>query len=129
MNQEGMTMRLARSTWKALALVALFGTAACATGSREEAADGGGPIEVTIENDLQPPTSVTVWVGEQIGTRRTLGDVGPMDTRTFTLDPGTASGTYRFMARTTQGVELVSDPITVYAGESVRWDLTGNILR
>jgi hypothetical protein len=111
-----------------IGFLAVVAWSACASAERQAATGEDRTVQVTVENNLQPPTAVTVYIGEQIGTRRTLGDVGSLDTRTFSYEPATRTGTYRLVARTTAGAELVSDPITLYAGESVRWQLRGNVI-
>jgi hypothetical protein len=112
-----------------IGLVAFVAAGACASAERQASTGEDRTVQVTVENDLQPPTSVTVYIGEQIGTRRTLGDVGPLDTRTFSFELPSRTGNYRLVARTTSGEQLQSDPITVFAGEGIRWQLQGNVLR
>ena len=117
--------------WFWIGFLWFLASSACASVERQDTTADGGAVEVvdvTVENDLQPPTAVTVFIRDQVGTRRTLGDVGPLDTRTFSFDPPTASGSYRLVARTTTGEEIQSDRITVFEGEGVRWRLTGNII-
>jgi hypothetical protein len=96
-------------SWLWIGLVALVAAGACASGERQASTGEDRTVQVTVENDLQPPTSVTVYIGEQIGTRRTLGDVGPLDTRTFSFELPSRTGNYRLVARTTSGEQLQSD--------------------
>jgi hypothetical protein len=114
----------------ALAAASGCGTASRQAGAGEDTTAAGEDrtIQVTVENNLQPPVMVTVWLREQIGSRRTLGDVGPLDTRTFSFDPVLNSGTYRLEARPTAGEELLSEPLTLFAGDAVQWKLRGNLI-
>ena len=98
-------------------------TASCVATGREGVATR---IGVAVENDLQPPTSITVWALDDIGTRRLLGNVSPLETRSFSLNP--TAGAIRLLARTTGGREIVSERLTALGGETLRWDLSANVL-
>lgn len=115
---------LLRSSLSVL-MVALFaalsgGCAAAGTGA------AGGEVAVRVQNNLIPPTTLTIYAVPETGARRLLGSVTPNSTQTFTFLPG-AGVQHRFMARTTAGAEVVSNPVPVSPGATVRWDVQSNV--
>lgn len=111
-----------------MATIAVLG--ACATSEEpqpQRTAEGGiAPVEVVVQNDLQPPTPITVWIDEEGGTRHILGTVPPTTERTLTFDGVRAFGTYALVARTDAGQEVVSDSFVLSGGETVTWDMSSN---
>ena len=109
----------------ALVLLLLAPIGGCATGS--SAGDGSTSAAVEVQNDLIPPASLTIYLVPESGVRHILGDVGPSQTRVLNIrDP--LPGQHRFMARTTSGSEIVSNPFAVSASDTLRWDLSSNIV-
>lgn len=108
-------------------IVAAFSTfqgcASAAPGSAEM-------VSVRVNNDLIPPTAITVHANQTsgAGVRRRVGDVEPGATRTLTFAPGSFGGEFVFTARTTAGQEIVSNPIVITPPESLEWRLSANIL-
>lgn len=98
---------------------------ACATAGQGEASAEGGAM-IRVQNNLIPPTSLTVYAVGETGTRRLLGSVSPNSTQTLRFEPG-AGGQYRILARTTSGQEILSNPVSVRSGEGIRWDVQANI--
>lgn len=98
------------------------------TGAPSAAAEGR--ITAQVRNSLAPPTAVTVYALDGTGgARRILGNVSPNGTATLAFDPALTTGTYRLMARTTAGRELVSTPFTVSEGQTVVWDIQLNSIQ
>jgi multidrug efflux pump subunit AcrA (membrane-fusion protein) len=106
-----------------LALAPLLG--ACASG----APGTGERVNVQVDNDLIPPTVVTVYAVQApaTGARRLVGTVEPSTDRTLSFDAGFAAGQYVFVARTTAGREIVSNPVSLSPDVTVVWSLTSNI--
>lgn len=109
---------------KALVLMLLVAaTAACAS-----TADGGErSTVVVVENDLVPSYALTIYAIPDAGSRRLVGHVDPRETATLRFNPF-GTGQYRFVAETTAGDEIVSNPITFSPGATLRWDLNANIV-
>jgi hypothetical protein len=106
-----------------LALAPLLG--GCATGSN--ATEGAATAAVEVRNDLIPPTSLTIYLVPESGVRRLLGNVGPSQTRVLAIrDP--MPGQHRLMGRTTGGNEIYSNRINVGVSDTLRWDLSSNIV-
>ncbi|MDP9349387.1 MAG: hypothetical protein M3P24_09665 [Gemmatimonadota bacterium] len=100
-------------------------SSACAPAAQGEASAGDGVL-VRVQNNLIPPTSLTVYAVSETGTRRLLGSVNPNVTETLRFEAG-AGGQYRILARTTAGQEVLSNPVSVRSGEGIRWDVQANI--
>ncbi len=105
-------------------LAAALLLAACAA-----AVPGAADAEllIRVQNNLVPPTSLTVWAVPATGTRQMLGTVDPSTTATLRFDPAPAAGQYRLMAETTAGTEIVSNPVVLSDAAVVQWDLSSNI--
>lgn len=120
---------------RSAALVFAFALAgaACATTAQEDTTTGepaAGQYGVQVENDLIPPTSLTVWLVPETGARVLLGTVQPSETTTFTLEQAPAAAVeYRLLARTTDGTEVTSNPFTMSEPHTVTWNTQSNLIR
>lgn len=102
---------------------------ACASaGGGAMGAGAEGAVTVEVQNNLIPPTSLSVYAVSDTGTRRLVGVVQPSATRTLTFDPVAVSGQYYFVAEGTSGDEIRSNPITLGRGDTVRWNLSANLV-
>ena len=120
-------MRRSRRVIALAAALALFPLAACATAGQGEGGRGGGEsATIVVDNYLAVPGSVTVYAVTEVGSRQLLGSVNPSSRGTLVFRSGDLTGTYRFVARTSQGSEVVSTPVALTGGERVRWDLRNN---
>ncbi len=97
----------------------------CAMGARS--AETPGQVVVEVRNNLTPPTSITVFVLPESGGREYLGSVDPLDTRELTV-PQPPTGTYRFLARTAEGSEFVTNPVAFRPGEVLQWDVFSGVV-
>jgi hypothetical protein len=120
-------IRLLRRAGGLLLLGMVVALGACASGGATSGGGQGGTA-LEVRNNLIPPTSVSVYADPEIGSRRLVGVVQPGATRVLRFDPTAASGQYNFVAETTSGQELVSNPITFSSGASLRWDLSSNLV-
>ena len=116
---------LLSTRWLRLLAVGLSLTA-CATATAG-GGGGGGAVAVMVENSLIPPTSLSVYAVEENGGRRLIGTVDPSETTTLSFDPTAVAGRYYFVAETTDGTNITSNPLTLANVERVRWDLQSNI--
>jgi hypothetical protein len=112
----------------AVAVTTAFG--ACASGHNRK---GGGdqPIIVHLNNDLSPPSDVTVYAVTQDGIRRLIGDVPPNKDRTLKVPTDVPPGsTFRLVAeRSAISRPVVSQPITATTdGLIIDWDLQTNAI-
>lgn len=107
------------ASWALLLVLAACGGAR--SGSPEDR------VQVRVNNNLVPPTALTVYAVSDAGSRRLLGSVSPNQEITLTFDPGSAGGSYRLMARTLSGAEIVSNPVFIRTGGGVSWTLQSNI--
>lgn len=97
---------------------------ACASTSELPA---GSEITLRVENDLIPPTTLTIHAVTETGSRRLVGVVRPSQTTTLNFaEVGTSQ--YRFVAETTTGNEIISNTITLGAGDEAIWSMNSNVL-
>lgn len=121
-------MAFSRILRRASACLVLFFAAllgACATGGTGAA--GGGSVALEVENNLIPPTSLSVYLLPDAGSRQLIGVVQPGATRVLRFDPIGASGQYRFRAETTEGREIISNPLTISSGTTISWNVNANL--
>lgn len=110
-----------------LALFAVVLLAGCASTSES---DGAADVAVEVQNDLVPPTSLTVWMVPTVGGRDMLGVVPPGATQTLEFNMTSASGEYRLQAETTAGEEIWSYPFILSESDAaVVWDLSANSIQ
>jgi hypothetical protein len=91
----------------------------------QAAADVDRELVVRVQNDLVPPTALTVWLQPEAGARRMLGTVEAQAAATFPIDAA-ADGGYRLVARTAAGAEIASGPFTPLIPGAVRWEVAAN---
>lgn len=110
-----------------LALALALPLAAC--GGTARGGDSGPSTEqatIVVENNLNPPAAVTIHAVSSLGSRQRVGSVPPGSTRTLRVSAGSLVGQYRFIADAGLGRELVSVPLPLSGGETVRWELNTN---
>ncbi|HEX2166665.1 MAG TPA: hypothetical protein VHG09_05445 [Longimicrobiales bacterium] len=121
------TARLARH---AAAVCAILLASACA--SSGTTADGTETVDpdavaVTVNNDLIPPSSVTVWIVPESGSRRRLGTLSPNGQETFSFSP-TGVGEYRLLAEHLAGGSTVSNPFVLSDARTLTWRLSSSVV-
>ncbi|MBW3661089.1 MAG: hypothetical protein KY397_05595 [Gemmatimonadetes bacterium] len=109
------------------ALGAIAVATACASGG-SGGEEGGVEARVEVINEVQPPSTVSVYMDEEVGGRTLLGTVAPMATRTLPVRSFRSNANYRLEARTDGGREIVSGRFTLNPGETVTWNLRTNVL-
>ncbi len=83
-------------------------------------------IPITVNNDLAPRASATIWLRGEEATR-ILGSVAPGRERTFNVDWPEHSGQQRLAATMLNG-KLTSESFSISANSAVRWKLADNAL-
>lgn len=111
----------------ALGLAAGLMLAAAVAGCATTGAGAEGETVLIVENNLLPPTSLTVRAIPDSGTRLLVGLVDPGETARLRFRAG-MSGQYRFVAEAGGGQSVVSNPISVVRGDTLRWDIRSNIV-
>lgn len=129
-NGERVALRL----FPVVLLIALGGCAPGAAADPVPAATPGaaaavaeGSKVVRVQNNLIPPTSLTIYAVPQTGVRQMLGVLQPSETRSFTFEPA-AVGQYRLVAQATAGSEIASREFTFAGTSGVVWDMNSNMI-
>ena len=91
------------------------------------AAVAEGAKVVRVQNNLIPPTSMTVYAVPQTGVRQMLGVLQASETKAFTLEPA-AVGQYRLVGQVSAGSEVVSPDFTFAGTRGVTWDMNSNLV-
>jgi hypothetical protein len=114
-----------RRVLRKLVLAAAFtALSACASSGTGGGAGGGDAVAVTVNNDLVPPSTITVWMVPETGARRRLGTLTPNGTQTFNFSPGVRAMEHRLVAETTGGSDVTSNPFVLDAVSGVRWNVS-----
>ena len=129
-------MRLDKPVLALAAVVVLAPIGACipSAGTSGSGATSAGTFMEShvmgrVHNHLDPPTSVSVYAAPETGSHLRVGNASPARTATEHFNPLGAAFSYRFMARTSGGAEIVSSSVSARAGETVEWELQDNVVR
>lgn len=116
---------------KIAVMVLLAGSfAACATAGETADAEGRSVVEVRVNNNVQPPRPVTVWLASQTGARSMVGTVGASEIERHRTSRVSLPGQFTLVAESNAGDRLVSDPFYLDGGSnSVEWQLATNMVR
>jgi hypothetical protein len=84
-------------------------------------------ITIIVQNNVMPPTLVTVYIIEEGGTSTRLGEVSGASTERFTprIPP---TGRAQLYARSSDGGERVSNFVSLRPAQTLEWDLFTNIV-
>lgn len=114
-----------RFRWAAVLLLTTALTSACALFARSKLTET--MVGVRVENTLEPPTSVRIFVLDEGGTRRLLGPIESSGRQVFHFERPIGAAE-RFVAVTTSLTEIVSPPVPNTGGVLYHWDLAKNTI-
>ena len=97
---------------------------ACASTSRGPTA----AVDVHIENNLIPPSMVTVYFVPEAGIERMIGTVVPSTTKILQYKGLQPVGEYRLVARGTNNSNVVSSVLVMDDVAAIQWSLATNYL-
>jgi hypothetical protein len=123
----------ARPVGRALALstAIVLLTGGASGGSQEEAGEVdpslAGGITVQVDNRMNPPIPLTIFLRNATIGQRTLGSVSPNRTRSFNVNMEIfGSDQFNMVAQTPNGTEIISTPFRISPGVTVNWRLPAN---
>jgi hypothetical protein len=107
----------------ALAAVIAMGVTACAPGTT---GNGGGEssgdgIPVVIENDISPPSSITVFIVPETGNRQRLGSMQGNSRQTFSYSPRVRDLEYFLLAEVVGGSNVRSNQFNLTGVTQIEW--------
>ena len=82
---------------------------------------------ITVDNDLLPSSSVSVWVLRESGRQVLLGSVGPVQRRDLRYEVPSGVVNFRLRARPIGGEDIVSNSFALYNNARVHWALRANV--
>lgn len=123
--------RLIRNAVVAVAFVALAACSSAGGGGANTAmpSGGGDGVAIQVTNDVVPPTSVTVWLVPETGSRRRLGTISPNGQQTFNFNPGMVSMEHRLVAEASGAEDRSSNPFVLEGVQSVQWSVSSVVIR
>ena len=86
-------------------------------------------VDVHIENNLIPPSTVTVYFVPEAGIERMIGTVVPATTKTLQYRGLQPVGEYRLVARGTNNSNVVSSVVVMDNVAAIDWSLATNYLQ
>ncbi|MFQ5690181.1 MAG: hypothetical protein ACE5HQ_07905 [Gemmatimonadota bacterium] len=129
-----MNTRTLHRSGPVLALVLL---AACASGGNrrtgpvatiDEVAPSDRTVVVRIRNNLVPHQSVIVSVLSPTRPERVLGSILSDEVGVYEIDTAAFPGSYRLMARKSDGRVLLARPLSIVGWARIDWNMNPNIL-
>lgn len=109
-----------------LMLAAVTLGAGCSTNQAEDG-PAPQPLRIIVENDLIPPTTLSIYAESLTGGSTLMGIARPSVTTTLSVDRFNIAD-YRFVATTTAGNDIISDVITVGGGDTLIWNVRNNVV-
>jgi hypothetical protein len=122
-------LKTLRNTLVAGAFIALAACSSSTGGGTGSPAGGGGGIAVQVTNDVVPPTSITVWMVPETGSRRRLGTISPNGQDTFNYNPAIRSMEHRIVAQASGAQDRTSNPFVLEGVTSVQWSVSSVVVR
>lgn len=92
---------------------------------------GGGPettATVVVNNDVDPPTALTIELRRSGGDTERLGTVPAGEERTMSYSSSDLQGSYQLVALQSSGAAVTSREFTLFEDAQVRWQLRTNTL-
>lgn len=113
----------------AAALLTAFAAAGCGSSPEpttgQPAPMGDRAFGVEVRNTSGTAAAIDVFLVPVTGNPRLVGRVGPNETEMLTFEE-VAVGPYRFLARTIDGRQIVSDEFSLAGARLLRWNLFTN---
>jgi hypothetical protein len=123
------TVKLLANSLLAGAFIMLAACSSAGGGSGGGGAPGGSGVAIEVTNDVVPPTTVTVWIVPETGSRRRLGTISPNGVQTFNFNPGIRSMEHHLVAEVSGGSDQGSNPFVLEGVQSVRWSVSSVVIR
>jgi hypothetical protein len=114
---------------KLILSAALLLVTACASGPREEApANGGGSetLDIRVNNNLVPPTILTISLVPSSGVERNLGEAFSSRISNFRYNGLAPRGQYRLVGRAANNRSMASDILVLDGVRAIEWSLQTN---
>ena len=126
-----LNTRLIRNILITGAFVAFVACSSTGSGGADTGMPSAGEnaVAVQVTNDVVPPTTVTVWVVPETGSRRRLGTISPNGQQTFNFDPGITSMEYRLVAEASDSEDRSSNPFVLEGAQTVQWSVSSVVVR
>lgn len=123
-------LRLARI---AFVLLASFGASACAAGGGAggdgAAAPSGDQVRIVIDNDMIPPSNITVYMVPESGGRRRLGTVPGSQRVNFNYSPTARSLNFTLVAEVVGENDRRSETFNLVNVTGIEWALSRSNVR
>lgn len=117
---------LLRSFAALFVIAGVLGASACASAGTRPA--GAGNTTLRVQNNLVPATPLNVYAVTDAGERTHLGLVSPGATASLRFDTQVGDR-LRFVAEPATGAPIMTTPLGVSPGRTLRWDVNANVVR
>lgn len=105
--------------------VALAACAGSGAGGTGEPQPGGSGITIEVNNDMVPPSSITVFMVPETGSRRRLGSVAPGGRERFSYVPVAQGLDHRLRAEASGGDNAETNPFILSSDVTrVQWNVS-----
>jgi hypothetical protein len=119
-----MTKTSNRTRRGVVVMTMLAAATGLACGSLRLGGNDGRAVEIRVQNNLTPPTSLSISLLPAAGARRFVGVVAPSETKTLRVDPPPESGAYRLLGEATDGSALASRQFALidHGSSTLSWE-------
>ena len=127
-------MRKFRPLQLAFLVLASFGVSACASGGgggggEAEAPASGDQVRVVVDNDMIPPSNITVYMVPESGARRRLGTISGSQRSTFRYSPTMRTMNFRLVAEVVGENDRRSEEFNLVNVTGIEWALSRSTVR
>lgn len=115
----------------ALVVATSIGLTACAStaGGDEPAAGGAGAVAFAVDNDVSPPSSITVYLVPESGGRQRLGTVNANGRQTFSHSPFSPSMQFYLLAEVVGESDVRSESFNLVGATRLEWSVSRRQVR
>jgi hypothetical protein len=114
---------------KLLLFTALALMTACARGPRAEGPEqqaGAETLDIRVNNNLVPPTLLTISLVPTSGVERNLGEAYTSRVSSFRYSGLAPRGQYRLLGRSSNNRTMASEIVVLDGVRAIEWDLRSN---
>lgn len=113
---------------KLLLAVTLLLVTACASTPRSEGSEqeGGETLDIRVNNNLVPPTILTISLVPTSGVERNLGEAWSSRVSNFRYSGLAPRGQYRLYGRASNNRSMASEIVVLDGVRAIEWNLQSN---
>jgi hypothetical protein len=85
-------------------------------------------VAIQVTNNLNPPGNFSIYIVDENGGQRLLGEIGPNRTQTWHFRPTSSTARFRLVATAAPSGEERSQLFTLSNAAGIAWDMRTNFV-